>query len=265
MPTKMDTNHCWGGGTDDLINSRRRTSETKPAIIVLRKKEPETFLIVSPTGNRSSCDLFRTAGTNSVNRPFDIFAWKGEWNWPDSATTNADLQINASFDVTGNHWIVTYAVTNGAEGLILSDTVLYEAPETGYSPCTTFVMTNQHQTCYMYLKSRDPAVYSRIMFKHDFMTDDQSLWISGKVWTNPYGDRNLEYDERIDSAFVLADTLRKEALEAFAVGRYPEKPKDMGKLAEETRERVLREQEERNRRQKEWQAEQKKLKEAKNK
>ena len=190
----------------------------------LRKKEPETFLIISPTGNRSSCDLFRTTGTNSVNRPFDISAWEGQRNWPDCAATNADIWIGASFDVTGNRWTVTYAVTNGAQGLILSDTVLYKAPETGYSPSTMFVMTNQHLTSYMYLKSRTPAVYSRIVFKHDFMTDDQSLWIHCKVWTNPYGDRSLEFDGQSDSVFSLADSLRDEALEALAAGRYPKRP-----------------------------------------
>ena len=82
---------------------------------------------------------------------------------------------------------------------------------------------------------------------------------------NPYGDRSLEFDERSDSVHGLAASLRAEALKAWAVGGYPERKEDMGRLADETRERLMREAEERNQRQREWQAEQEKLKEAKKK
>ena len=243
-------------------------SKKDPVVITLRKKEPETFLVISPPDNNKLdiAPLFKTPGTNSVSQPFDILSWGGDRKWRDSVTTNADLQIDAAFDAARQCWNVTYAVTNGAKGLILSDTMLYEAPETGYSPSATFSVTNQEQDCYVYVKSREPLIYSRLLFGHMFyLNGGQSLRLYCKVWVNPYGERSLEYDERIDSAFFLADTLRKEALEAFAAGRYPEKKKDMGKLAEETRERVLREAEEKNKRNREFQEQQRKLREAKNK
>ena len=76
--------------------------------------------------------------------------------------------------------------------------------------------------------------------------------MSCKAWVNPYGDRSLEFDGQSDSAVGLADSLKAEALTAWAAGRYPERKEDMGKLAEDIRERLKRETEESNRRNAEW-------------
>ena len=241
-------------------------SEENPVITVLRKRGPLTFLIVSPSSGQWTDVIFGSDGTNSVSRPFDLLAWDSSRKWRDSATTNADLRIDAVFDVTEQCWNVTYSITNWPGGIVLSDEILYEAPAEGYVPRVSVTCTtNGSFRKYLYVKSRTPAVYSRVLFGHRMNFKDVPLafGMGCTAWVNPYGERGLEYDERIDSAFFLTDILRKEALEAFAAGRYPEKPKDMGKLAEETRERVLREQEERNRRNREFQEQQRKLKEAK--
>ena len=243
-------------------------SEENPVITVLRKRGPLTFLIVSPSSGQWTDIIFGSDGTNSVSRPFDLLSWDSSRKWRDSATINADLRIDAAFDVTEQCWNVTYSITNGPGGIVLSNEMLYEAPADGYAPSVSTTFTDgRKQQKYLYVKSRMPAVYSRVMFVHGASVGGEVpyLNVACTAWVNPYGERGLEFDERIDSAFFLADTLKKEALEAFASGRYPEKPKDMGTLAKETRERVLREQEERNRREKEWQAEQEKLKEAKKK
>ena len=243
-------------------------SEKDPVLIPLRKRGPLTFLIASPLTSKLPDNVFETDKTNNVSRPFDLLAWDSSRKWKDSATTNADLRINADFNSVGQCWNITYSITNGPGGIVMSDEMLYEAPANGYSPSVSASFANGYeQRKYLYVRSRTPSVYSRVMFVHGVSAGAGGVYlnVSCKAWVNPYGDRNLEYDERVDSAFFLADTLRKEALEAFAVGRYPEKPKDMGKLAEETRERVMREQEERNQRNREFQEQQRKLKEAKKK
>ena len=257
-----------GSDSRDLINFP--ATKTNPVISVLRKKEPLTFLIISPSGNRGTDSLFLIKGTNHISRLFDLLAWESGGGWRRSATTNADLRIDAAFDMAERCWNFTYSITNGSDGIFLSDKRLYAAPATGYAPSVSVSLFPNNrireQQKFLYVKSRMPTVYSQILIEYFvYMEEPPNLQVCCQTWTNPYGERSFEFDERSDSAFGLADSLKREALEAFAAGRYPEKPKDMGKLAEETRERVLREQAESNRRQKEWQAEQRRLKEAKNK
>ena len=256
-----------GSDSRDLINFP--TTKANPVVSVLRKKEPLTFLIISPSPNSGGSPdlLFRSESMNSVSRPLDLIAWKPGSEWRESATTNADLRIDAVFNEERECWNFTYSITNGSGGIVLSDEMLYRAPADEYAPSVSVPISVKDRYCelqkYLYVRSRTPEIYSRILIKHSaYVGESPSLRVFCMVWTNPYGERNLEYDERVDSAFRLADTLRKEALEAWAAGRYPEKKEDMGRLAEETRERVMREIEEGNRRQKEWQERQRKLKEA---
>jgi hypothetical protein len=75
-------------------------------------------------------------------------------------------------------------------------------------------------------------VYSRVLFVHDVnRRENQPLRVSCSAWTNPYGDRSLEFDERADGADI-AGGLAAAAKAALASGKYPERP-DVGRLAEE--------------------------------
>ena len=96
---------------------------SSPVIFKLRKKGETTFLVVSPSGNRSYDDLFRTKGTNCLSQTLDLFAWNADAKWRHSVTADADLRIEAAFDTEKKNWIVTYAATNGAGGLIFSDSL----------------------------------------------------------------------------------------------------------------------------------------------
>jgi hypothetical protein len=184
-------------------------------------------------------------------------------------TEYTDIIVDGEYDENAKTWTVTLCATNGTDGMILDNRLLHEAPADGYVKQCAIRVTNLYdQTKYIYLRSRQPTVYSRIELTYNLCYDlgkPDYLRVLYDFCMNPYGERNFEFDERSDSAFGLAPSLRKEALEAFSAGRYPEKPKDMEKLAEETRERVAREMEEGNRRQREWQEQQRKLKEAKQK
>ncbi|MEI9478893.1 MAG: carboxypeptidase-like regulatory domain-containing protein, partial [Deltaproteobacteria bacterium] len=163
-----------------------RTAKANPVVLRLRKKGPTTFLVVSPSDNQPPADLFRTKGTNCLSQTLDLFAWDADARWRHSVTADADLRIDAAFDAEKNNWIVTYAATNGAGGLILSDSMLYEAPESGYVPQATVIVTNQEQGCYLYLKSRTPTIYSRILFNHRYNNrGDLTLRLYCKAWVNP--------------------------------------------------------------------------------
>jgi len=209
--------------TGDLVWNR--TSKENPVLLRLRKKGPTTFLVVSPNGSCPPDDLIQTKGTNSLDQALDVFAWDPDTGWRRCATPNADLRIDAALDAERQSWIVTYAVTNGGCGLIFSDSLFYEAPETGYVTQATVIVTNQEQGCYMYLKSRTPAVYSRIFFNHRYnRRGDQSLRLYCKAWVNPYGDRSLEYDNSVEASWRVVDELKDEAKAAIQAKKLAPKP-----------------------------------------
>ena len=230
-------------------------SKKDPVLITLRELGPQTFLIISPFAGQWTEDVFRIKGTNSVSHPLDLLAWQSSRQWKDSTPANADLWIDADFDAMGQRWNITYSITNGPGGIVLSDEMLYEAPAEGYAPSVSVAFTNGYkQRKYLYVRSRTPSVYSRIMFVHGVSVGEGGVYlnVACTAWVNPYGDRSLEFDGQSDSAVGLAESLRDEALVAWAAGRYPERKEDMGKLAEEIRERLKRETEESNRRNAEW-------------
>jgi hypothetical protein len=237
------------GSTDDLIQNR--TGEDTPAVIFLRKKGPQSFLIVSPSGNRGNGSIFQTDGTNAVSRPLDLLAWKSDPGWKRSVTADADLRIDAAFNADKKTWNVTYSITNGPGGIVLVDKILYEAPADGYAPSVSMsvAVTNmQGLQCYLYVKSRDPAVYSRVLFAHGIgFGTNMDLRVSCKAWVNPYGDRNLEYDERVDGVYGVSNDLEKEAKAALRSKQLPQKP-DVAERVRQRRERNERERLEEERR-----------------
>ncbi|MDR2849561.1 MAG: hypothetical protein LBW77_03345, partial [Verrucomicrobiota bacterium] len=157
-----------------------------------------------------------------------------------------DLLIDAAFDADQTCWNITYSITNGPGGIVLSDKMLYEAPEIGYVRSVSVTVTNVYDwPRYLYVNSRTPTVYSRVLFFHNVRIEETpSLRLSCKVWTNPYGERNLEQDERSDSVFGLLGGLESEAKAALASGKYPEKP-DMDKRVKEAQAQVKKETDER--------------------
>lgn len=249
------------GGSVALFGGNKIWTKDSPAVITLRKKGPLTFLIVSPNAGHLPVDLFRVTGTNAASRPLDLLAWESDRKWRNSATANADLRIDAAFDVDRKCWNVTYSVTNGPGGIVLSDGMLYEAPESGYGRSVSVTVTNVYGwNCFLYVKSRTPAVYSRVLFAHTASTGtNPALRVSCKAWVNPCGDRSLEHDERVGENWRVRKALVDESKKAIRSGRLPSKP-DIARWIKETNERVAREEAESDRRHKEWVEQQKKSK-----
>ncbi|MDX9794796.1 MAG: carboxypeptidase-like regulatory domain-containing protein [Kiritimatiellia bacterium] len=248
------------GSSGDLIVNR--TSKSNPIGITLRKKGPSCFLIVSPTASHHPDTVLQTKGTNSVSRPLDLLSWKSDPGWKHSATPNADLRIDAAFNTDKKCWNVTYSVTNGQGGIVLSDAMLYEAPADGYAPSVAVTVTNVYDgRRYLYVKSREPAVYSRVLFEHGAsIGTNPSLRVSCRAWVNPYGDRSLEEDERVTkNNWRVREALTAESVAAIRSKRLPPKP-DIAQRIKETNERVAREEAEKDRRDKQWLEQQNKMK-----
>jgi len=198
-----------------------------------------TFLIINPRGGvttqllwsksncaeRASLDLLSNIGKNKT--PLD--------------KRYLDLNTEVSFDVTNQSWAVFYRATNGTDGIVCSDQILYTAPESGYEKEVVFHNPSRSPK-YLYLRSRSPAIYSRIELTHEIFYPGKPdrIRIQYRAWINPYGERNLEFDDSAEGCWRVKDALTEEAKVAILAKRLPEKP-DIQTLIKESNAKVARE------------------------
>ena len=248
----------------DLV--QHRTTPENPVVLQMRKKGEAVFLIrksISPLQNY----LLLADGTNRMTKALDMLMSLTDAKSP--PVEYADIIGDGAYDASEKVWTLTLSVTNGMDGMVLSDRLLHEAPADGYrKQCVIRVMNQSLQTKYVYLRSRQPAVYSRIELNYNLCYDPGKpdyLRVYYNFWLNPYGERSFEYDERVEAGFNVRQTLAKEARTAIRSGKYPPKPTDVERLVREANEWFKRDNEEKKRRNKEWQEEQKRLRESKDK
>ncbi|HMO04667.1 MAG TPA: hypothetical protein PKC67_06795 [Kiritimatiellia bacterium] len=206
--------------SEDLIN--KPTAEVDPAVIVLRRKGEPTFLIIYPGGNRGSELLSRVVSPETKTNTLDLTARTRDTS---GRSAYSDLHVVVAFDETISSWSVTYATTNDTDGIIAETNQLYEAPLDGYQ--NEIVVNGPPWPRYLYVKSRTPAIYSRLDLEHTLWfgsPTNQSLRISCKAWINPYGERNLEYQSDLDGVWRLREELEEEAISALRDNRLPAKP-----------------------------------------
>ncbi len=215
------------GEVCDLVRMHNQTLEAVPAVIILRKRGAPTFLL--STDNDTSVWVWAYSNT-AHKAALNIFGWIENATIP--SKKYEDIIAGISYDDAGKLWTVTYSVTPG-NGIICSNECLYEAPPSGYSSAATLVVTNgtKRLVTYMYLRSRSPAVWSRIELDHDTSIDvNKGVFlriVPNEIRMNPYGDRNLEYDDRFKKSWRAREELTKEAVTAISQGRLPEKCKDV--------------------------------------
>ncbi len=167
-----------------------------------------------------------------------------------------DILYKGLWNPKNHSWSVVLSTGTPGGGLLISDQILYLAPETGYQPSLTLAPTGEpsrrekwgHQKHghpgprYLYLRSRTPFVYARIDLGEDFDVNDwpfvrqivgpgetYSFGLSNGYVINPYGDRVLdqEPDLPIDTQLELEKEIR--AAYRFHVNGRPSKP-DITKL-----------------------------------
>ena len=256
---------CPVGSTGDLV--AMKTSQVNPVVIKVRKKGAPTFLLAFPpsVNDAPSCCLWTRHGEHKCF-PFDICSRIGE---KQASATYADMTLDVAFDANRACWLLTVNATNGTDGVVLGNDMLYEAPPAGYVSTISLSLTNaphHRDGVYVYLKSRSPAVYTRFRLEYDHwddpLRDGQSLRLFCKAWVNPYGERNLEADERVTGThWRTREELTAEAIQAIRSGRLPPKP-DIERRIRETDERVAREEVVAARRHQERLEEMKKMKES---
>jgi hypothetical protein len=230
----------WPGLTKSFLFVPDRNN---PVVFRLRKRGETTFLIDRPqwgvqfhvnetTGSPEArtqvkaSDFVRVQAIRDLNR----LVFNGQPLYP-------DLVVMGVYNELTTSWTVVLMPGEAGGGILASEVLLYEAPAEGYRPSVQFVAEDRKppKAQYFYLRSRDPAIYSRIEV-HDVIISrpEGRLVIGGKRATNPYGERVL--DTVPDIPYEVTSQLQREIREAFKAGRRPVKP-DLPRLIQEAKEK----------------------------
>ena len=132
-------------------------------------------------------------------------------------------------------------------GEIAGTNLLYEAPPEGYQKEVIF--GEQPWPTYLYLRSRALPVYARVdltYYQWKGGDTNQVMRIAYKAWVNPFGERNLEYDQQVEGSLRVKRALTEESSLAVKAGRLFPRP-DIGRRIKETAERVAKDKAERER------------------
>jgi len=219
-----------------LTNAKRfQPDASRPIIYRMRKKGDTVFLVednvlkfqlpATESGKTMGYDFIERGPIRDVAHPTG-----------DDAARVCDLQVKATFNTNVATWTVVLSPGDTNGGIIVSEQLLYEAPDTGYQPEYAFTPEDRKpmKAKYVYLKSRDPAIYTRLEIEHINANRD-FFRLSGKSVTNPYGERNLE--QATDLPYEVIKQLTDEVKAAFRQNKRPSKP-DLTKLVEDAREKA---------------------------
>ena len=212
-------------------NAKRFVADpSNPVVYRMRKKGECAFLLeepywqlrlpLAPSNQTRGYDFIQREAIQEVDAPAG-----------DEADLICDLRAKVAPHANGAAWQVVLSPGNATGGILVSDQLLHEAPEQGYQPegILSWPGLGQAATKYVYLKSRDPAIYTRLAIGYINANGDSFL-LDGKTLTNPYGDRNLEPMEGLP--YAVTKQLTDEARTAFQQNKRPAKP-DLERLISE--------------------------------
>lgn len=208
--------------------------KSKPVIFQLRKKLlSEVFLLKNP-----SFKMSLVASWSGKPLGYDLIR-----RWPvadlrvpmlDYRPLCVDFLMTATQNTNAGQWTVTFSAGHTNGGIMVTNQLFHEAPEGGYQPECTLNLTNNFRNdkvLRLYLKSREPAIYTRIDLEYIHATLEE-FRVEGETWTNPYGGRDMEEASDLPSALYVR--LMNEAEDAFRLGNRPAQP-DLPKLIQEAK------------------------------
>lgn len=217
-----------GGSKKNFLYDKHYTAchvpeKAAPVVFNIRKKESEQFVLfkshdlnfqirAEKAGTAVGCDFVRRSLIADVNQASLT-----------SGGTYCDFQVIASLDTNSSVWTVVMRTGNTNDGIVVSDQLLYLAPEGGYSAEYTFKAENHKvpKAKYVYLRNRDSNLHTRLEISGINANNDFfRLWTTAV--TNPYGDRNLE--EATNVPYQLTKQLADEVKKSLRENKRPEKP-----------------------------------------
>lgn len=149
-------------------------------------------------------------------------------NWPPPKLT-ADMRIDAWFVETNTSWRITLCSQSDNGGILASTHKIYEAPLDGYSSqLTLYVPVDPRRRAELgpktlVIRSRTPQIYTRLDVTHVVATEE-FIRLSFDAYTNPYGDRALDIDPRVEKDYFIRKKLIDDSQKAWQAGHPPERP-----------------------------------------
>lgn len=224
----------------------RETNKTESveAIVCMRKRKEEVFLLKYPKGQIEKKLLIWSKGGRNKSITLDILSQiEGGRN----VTLYKDLQINAAFDSSNQCWTIMFNTLENGDGINSKNVLLFEAPEADYEKDIIIKAKTSERVFndknYFYLRSRKQGLYTRVFYYYDAWNDDRTgpnLRVYLGTATNPYGERSLEYAKILEEKYSFAeDEMIEEAKQAIQAGKLPKKPVNLEAHLEE-RERAIR-------------------------
>ncbi len=220
---------------DEICNNR--TSPTNRLSLRMHRIKNPSFLIMH------SGRLARAVSQEPLFRQYDLFQNKTLTGVVSTSSTDGphypDLEFCVERTPGNDSWRIAYRSKSTGEGLISTNALLFEAPQSGYAP--EVVIEGKKGVDfprYLYLRTRAPALYSRLELQYSVRSE--SCVISCHATINPYGDRSLEPDMELESLWQLRERLTKEVIDDVTAGRRPSRDDIDERIARE-RERVEQE------------------------
>ena len=209
--------------------SEKVDTRTNPRQIILRRLELASYQLEIDSGR------VRWSEGSPVEFGVDFFhKIRKEWKTP----SYDDFFVSARYRENEQRWNTVFWTTNVNCGLIVTANRQFTAPATGYVSrveVSQEAFTNNAFT--LYFKTRNPTVYAMIPFELGDLQARGPVGQEGPIWDcryriiriNPYGGRELEWDER---AATITGELHDEALQALLIEhRYPPRPDWEARLA----------------------------------
>ena len=228
----------------------KASNTATPALFYMRKKGEPTFVFhggggfvfkAEDSGTEQALDVISRVDLKGNNLKTLMF---------NNDPVYPDLRAKATWDPKAETWNVELSSGKPGDGFLVLDQKLYEAPADGYLPSFTFQITADNpdklplvtiagnplrriqltyestvpdsQIMYIYLRSREPAIYTRLIFEYPRNVRQDWLNIGGSIDTNPYGERNLE--PVVDLPGGVSRKLEEDIREAFRHSGRPQKP-----------------------------------------
>lgn len=199
---------------ENTITSPFIPDPDNPVVFTLRQRVGKDYLL-----NESFVHRFR----KSQNKPCQLQLFK-EWIGPYGKPMNLDykhtksgkLLISCSFNEDYTEFELSFKHVVNGSGVYLSDALLYENPLDGYlkevvykssmfkdiKSSTTRGLFDKK--LYLYIRGPEKSYYSRIDLAIHTRpaiqnSGDISVQVSGKIYTNPEGRRNLDFDSNCNA------------------------------------------------------------------
>ncbi|ABQ27193.1 hypothetical protein [Geotalea uraniireducens] len=168
-----------------------------PVTYTVRKKEPPTLVLneefsIVFTKNIPyyEIDLVKLDGRE-----------KGYLENYESKNLHIDLRAKAVYSEADSSYTITVEEQDANSGIIALDEMLYVPPASGYQK--TFQITvpiNTKVKKYLYIKGRAGQIYSRL--DTTFKATKEKAVMVVKGWTNPNGERNVDYDGELYGQYL---------------------------------------------------------------